>query len=285
LSGNTQVDLDQVLALPAAQRVAGLVAVGRQALANGGANGDLLSAILSAVESGEGSRGERMELGEVLGLLGDPRVLTSKDPAYWVSFSSPDHDFQIGRYPVTNAEYHEFVDAGGYEDSSYWSSEGWEWLQGCENPWPDLAKDERAGPFVVPNQPVVGVSFYEAEAFAKWAGVRLPRRYERVFTVRGPEKRPYPWGEPFGEGNANTKEEVLGRPCAIGLYRQDQTPEGVFDLAGNVAEWILDSADTEQMIHPGAWDRASLASWAKALTTERRAARGTGLGFRLARDV
>jgi formylglycine-generating enzyme required for sulfatase activity len=140
-------------------------------------------------------------------------------------------------------------------------------------------------PFVVPNQPVVGVTWYEADAYARSSGARLPHADERVWVSRGRERRPYPWGSPFGEGNANTREEVLGRPCAVGLYLRDCTPEGVHDLAGNAAEWTADGVGAEKLIHPGAWDQPSMAAWAKALAMVAPDNRWAGLGFRLARDA
>ena len=54
----------------------------------------------------------------------------------------------------------------------------------------------------------------------------------------------------------------------MGLYVDDVTPEGVHDLAGNVAEWTDEKASAEYLLHPGSWDQPSLAAWAKALTTE-----------------
>jgi formylglycine-generating enzyme required for sulfatase activity len=157
-------------------------------------------------------------------------------------------------------------------------------------------------PFIVANQPVVGVTFYEAQAYATAHGARLARTDERVWVVRGEERRPYPWGAPFGEGQANTREEALNRPCAVGLFVGDRTPEGVSDLAGNVAEWTddeeveyvdYDSVEDGQeppvrmfrVIHPGAWDQPSMASWAKAIALKAPESRWTALGFRLARDA
>ena len=78
-----------------------------------------------------------------------------------------------------------------------------------------------------PNQPVVQVTFWEADAYATAHGSRLIRTDERLWVVRGEERRPYPWGAPFGEGHANTREESVGRPCAVGLFVGDQTAGGV----------------------------------------------------------
>jgi formylglycine-generating enzyme required for sulfatase activity len=242
------------------------------------------SALLSLVESGLGSCGDRLSLGEFLARVGDPRIVLPSDEGYWVSVPSERGGVTIGRFQVTNHEFNEFVQQGGYESSSHWSEEGWEWLQGCSDPWHVRASQDTSKPFVVSNQPVVGVTAHEAWAYATYHQARLPRVDERVWVVRGAARRPYPWGSPFGEGNANTVEEVLGRPCAVGLYRGDMTPEGVCDLAGNAGEWTGDRVGSGYLIHPGAWDQPSLAAWAKALTVERPESRWAGLGFRLARD-
>ena len=121
-------------------------------------------------------------------------------------------------------------------------------------------------------------------AYASAHDARLPNFNERMRIVRGSAKRPYPWGEPFGRGNSNTREESLDRPCAVGLYRRDQTPEGVFDLAGNVAEWVGDVVGDERLIAPGAWSQESMSSWAKARAMQAPTCRGFDLGFRLVRD-
>lgn len=245
----------------------------------------LRKVLLAIIASDEGQSRARLSCGALLSVLGDSRLRKAADADYWVTLTLRSGDaFQIGKFPVTNAEFRAWADAGGYEDREAWSDEGWAWLQACEEPWPVIAKREDAEDFVLDNQPVVGVSWFEAEAFAAAHGARLPRWYERVFAVRGLEKRPYPWGSPFGEGNANTKEEVLERTCAVGLYPRDVTPEGVHDLAGNAGEWTAEAAGDEFLLHPGSYDQPSLAAWAKALTTSEPTARWAALGFRLAKD-
>jgi formylglycine-generating enzyme required for sulfatase activity len=136
-----------------------------------------------------------------------------------------------------------------------------------------------------PNQPVVGVNWFEAMAYATTFGARLPYRLERSQIVRGEARRPYPWGEPFGTGRANTREEVVNRTSAVGLFRGDVTPEGVYDLAGNVGEWTLDGTGDKRVYHPGSWRQPSMAAWAKALAIRPPDGRGDDLGFRLVADL
>jgi formylglycine-generating enzyme required for sulfatase activity len=247
----------------------------------------LVDAIVDALAAGQGASRQRLELSEALGHLGDPRLRSPTDEDYWCAVGVPYEDVAVARYPVTNAEYVAWVEAGGYDDKSAWTDAGRAWLASCDNPWHVLAQREDAAPFVVANQPVVGVTWFEASAYARAHDSRLLRTDERVWVTRGEERRPYPWGSPFGEGNANTREECLERPCGVGLFLGDRTPDGVHDLAGNVAEWSGDEpvVGDERLVHPGCWEQPSMAAWAKALIFVRPEARRTSLGFRLGRDV
>ena len=270
--------------LEALSALVGEVDVGELA---GSEAGNLLAAqLVEVIDSGEGSGRDRLVLGELLGHLGDPRLSAPADEDYWVRIPSDlGGEVVVGRFPVTNAEYKAWVDAGGYDDATAWTDEGKAWLDQTDDPWPVQAARDGSAPYIVPNQPVVGVTFFEADAYARAHGARLLNNDERVWVVRGEERRPYPWGSPFGEGHANTREEVLERPCAVGLFVGDRTPEGVCDLAGNVAEWNGDVVGAVRMIHPGAWDQPSMAAWAKAKELNPPDARWAGLGFRLARDA
>jgi formylglycine-generating enzyme required for sulfatase activity len=266
------------------ERLAKLIAKASSALRSKAADPALVRELVSAIEGGTGSGRQRLSLGEILGVLGDPRLRRPSDPAYWVTVDSDLGAVTIGRFPVTNTEYLAFAEGGAYRDRKVWSDEGWAWVQDTTDPWPHHAKQPESAPFVVPNQPVVGVTFWEAQAYATSVGARLPRQDERVWVMRGSERRPYPWGSPFGEGNANTSEEVLGRPAAVGLFLRDRTPDDVHDLAGNVAEWMADEVGDSRIIHPGSWNQPSMAAWAKAVALCAPDMRRADLGFRLAKD-
>jgi formylglycine-generating enzyme required for sulfatase activity len=243
-----------------------------------------VQALLDVVESGTGAGKERLAVGELLGKLGDPRLRLPADDDYWATVKLTGSAVEVGRFLVTIAEWQGFVASGGYTDDSLWDEAGKAWRDGVRRLWPALAAREEVRPLLVPNQPVVGVSWHEATAYARKHDARLLTFDERMQVSRGTGKRPYPWGEPFGRNNANTREEVLGKPCAVGLYRGDRTPEGVCDLAGNVAEWTGDAIDDQVVIHPGSWEQPSMAAWAKARSLEPARTRGADLGFRLARD-
>jgi formylglycine-generating enzyme required for sulfatase activity len=281
-------DLEAASKLANEQQIPLLNRLGQAVLDQGGADplkDRLITLMVARVEDGSGTSRERLRLGEVLGWLGDPRLKTPEEAGYWSTVEHEDGVVDLARFPVTNTEFRAFAQAGGYEDASLWDADGLAWLKSSgARRWVDRAGGEGSAPFVVPNQPVVGVNWFEAKAYATKHQARLPRFDERLWATRGSQKRPYPWGSPFGEGNANTQEEVLGRPCAIGLFVRDATPEGIRDLAGNVAEWNEDGAGGDRWIHPGAWDQPSMAAWAKARFLEPKTSHWPALGFRIARD-
>lgn len=157
--------------------------------------------------------------------------------------------YRIGRYPVTNAEYARFITAGGYHEPEWWTAHGWAYKE--EKGWiqPRLWEDER---YNAPGQPVVGVSWWEAAAYARWltavgrearwlpadAVIRLPTAREWERAARHTDQRRYPWGdaEPTPE-HANYDETGIGRPTPVGCFPAGAAVCGALDLAGNVMEW------------------------------------------------
>lgn len=283
--------LDQLETLPAVERAALLAELGREVVDHSGSDlpddkrQKVVQTMVDILQRGDGSSRDRFAIGAALGHLGDPRLRLPSDEAYWSRAETEDGPLLLGKFMVTNREFRAFDTDGGYERDDLWTPEGLAWRADTESTWPALAARSDAGPFIIDNQPVVGVTWHEAMAFARWAKARLPLFEERLAVVRGTEKRPYPWGSPFGEGNANTKEEVLNQPCAVGLYLRDRSPEGVYDLAGNVGEWCADGVGDQRWVHPGAWDQPSMAAWAKARVLQPPADWSAALGFRLARDL
>jgi len=163
-------------------------------------------------------------------------------------------DFYIAKYPVTNARYAAYMAAEGYSNKVYWSSEGWEWLQRPDYAEPRYWKLEH---FNRADQPVVGVSYYEAEAYCRWAGLRLPAEQEWEKTARGIDGRIYPWSNQWQEGRCNSKEAGLGHTTPVHQHRGGASPYGAMDMAGNVWEWISASYEAERayrVLHGGSWN-------------------------------
>ncbi len=188
------------------------------------------------------------DAGEILGRLGDPRRdLRDFVPVEGSTYKFKERGetkvaaFAIGRYPVTNAWYAEFMAAGGYEEERYWSVEGRKWLKHTGTRHPRYWHDRK---WNCPNAPVVGVCWYEADAFCRWLtetrgdGVyRLPDEDQWEAAAAGREGREYPWGGKWQDGICNTEESKIGRTSAVGIFRGSDTPQGVGDIAGNVWEW------------------------------------------------
>jgi iron(II)-dependent oxidoreductase len=157
--------------------------------------------------------------------------------------------FEIDRSPVTNGDYMTFMAAGGYDDSRLWSEPGLEWLRssGARAPhhwkrqagvWTERMMDRERE--VDPHRPVCHVCYYEAEAFARWAGKRLPteREWEVAATWHPVEARhAYPWGnEPPDRTRANL-DQLAFDTAPIGAYPTNVSPLGCYGLIGDVWEW------------------------------------------------
>jgi formylglycine-generating enzyme required for sulfatase activity len=147
-------------------------------------------------------------------------------PAFWIDV-----------YPVTNARFARFLAAHGYEEPSWWSPEGWEWRQRRRIRRP--LQWEEAG-WDGADQPVAGVSWYEADAFARWAGRRLPTDAEWEKAARGLDGRRYPWGNDWPTPAVANFDLLHGRTTPVGLFPAGVSPFGCHDMAGNVNNWTGD---------------------------------------------
>jgi hypothetical protein len=173
----------------------------------------------------------------------------------------PGAGFRIGKYPVTNHQHRRFIDDGGYRPAAdggrnrWWSEAGWklrEQYDWTEPRYRDLHYSNRS------TQPVVGVSWYEAEAYCnylteRWRGegkitadeqVRLPTRAEWEQAARHGATAPadeavdYPWRGPFETWRANTEESNLIQTTPVHMYPDRRTAGGVWDMSGNVWECV-----------------------------------------------
>jgi formylglycine-generating enzyme required for sulfatase activity len=206
---------------------------------------------------------ERFEAGEIVGILGDPRIKadnmvlvkggkfmrgSSEDDADADSDEKPQRkiyldDFMIGKYQVTNEEFKEFIDDGGYDKEEFWAKEGWQWREENRIYEPEYWHDRK---WNAANFPVVGISWYEAEAYANWLSettghqYRLPTEAEWEKAARGTDGFKYPWGDEFDKNLCNSDESGLNRTSPVGIFSKGKSPYGCFDMAGNVWEWCSD---------------------------------------------
>ena len=264
----------------------------------------------------------RFEAGEIAGSLGDVRLRKDnmiKIPAgeflrgsnVYRENEKPERkiyldEFMIGKYPVTNQEYRRFVDAGGYENKEYWTPEGWRWREEEKIIEPEYLHDRK---WNGGNFPVVGVSWYEAVAYACWLAkemgkpYRLPTEAEWEKAARGTKGLIYPWGNEFDKNKCNYRETRLGRTSPVGIFPGGESPYGCVDMAGNVWEWCLDWFGDEyykdspdrspkgpdngsyRVVRGGSWGRDAASCRASFRYYDDPAARWLYRGFRLARSL
>ena len=184
----------------------------------------------------------------VLGVdaVSEPYSLDNERPAHLVDVPG----FRIGRVPVTNGEWRQFVDDGGYDNPRWWSDRGWAHRQeaGLRAPqfWNDgdlAGTRTRFGHVedIPADEPVQHVTYFEAEAYAAWAGARLPTEIEWekacAWDPAAGTRRRYPWGasEPTTH-LANLGGDAL-RPAAVGAYPAGASAYGAEQMLGDVWEW------------------------------------------------
>lgn len=225
--------------------------------------GPSLAELAERVENGRLPFEERYAAGLLLGLCGDPRI-DPRDPPMadvpageyliglpaadlddvvrefagygvrpeWIRKEMPQHrvrltGFRIGRYPVTNREYRDFLTATGHPR--------------VPSSWPIGSQGPGGG-----NLPVFGISPEDADAYARWLSAvtgrsfRLPTEAEWEVAASGGDGRAYPWGEDFLPDRANTLEAGILAPTPVGLFPDGRSPVGCFDMAGNVEEYVAD---------------------------------------------
>lgn len=176
-----------------------------------------------AKPTGEAPEGMALIKGGKFKMGDDDGEDASEKPAHEVEVAS----FYIDRNEVTNADYAKFVKA-----TSHKAPENW---RGGNYP-------EGEGDY-----PVANVTWEDAAAYAKWAGKRLPTEIEWEFAARGTEGRKYPWGNDFDQEKLNSEESGNKQAKSVADFPDGATPEKVYNLAGNVAEWTA----SDDSLYPG----------------------------------
>lgn len=188
----------------------------------------------------------------IMGTLGGP---SNEQPQHTVYLDA----YYIDKFEVTNAEYQLFIDGGGYTTQAFWSSAGWTWKTGNGVAEPAYwGNDSYRSGSGWPSFPVIGISWYEAEAYANFAGKRLPTEAEWEKAARGTDARLYPWGATIDASRANYAgsgdpyESGSAQITPVGFYdgrlfpnpvfqtTDSPSPYGCYDVAGNAWEWIKD---------------------------------------------
>lgn len=251
----------------------------------------------------------------VRGTSTDPWALDNERPAHRVELPS----FRLDRVPVTNKMFAGFVEAGGYADPRLWTGAGWAHLQAAGRRAPMTWRPDGAGGWtrtrfgdvepVEPDAPVEHVCWYEADAYARWAGRRLPTEaeWEKAcgWDPVGQRLRRYPWGDNDPTPALANLGQRASRPAPVGAYPAGASAYGVEQLVGDVWEWTSSGFDAwpgtrafpyreySQVFYGGAYRVLRGGSWATDPTAVRTTFRNWDLpvrrqifsGFRTAADV
>jgi formylglycine-generating enzyme required for sulfatase activity len=219
--------------------------------------------LLDIIQHKHSELAERVAAGNLLALIGDPRITTLNPTMVnisgsqvtiglkleavadvlvrfsklglnesWIHKECPEHsvkllDYRIGKYPVTNMEYRDFL---------------------VESHYPELPSSWMFGRFPMEraNHPVYTLSADACAAYTLWLSAqtgrsfRLPSEAEWEYVAAGPKGLEFPWGDDFDETLANTCETGLFDTTPVGIFSGGQSCFGVFDLAGNVEEYVAD---------------------------------------------
>ncbi len=180
-------------------------------------------------------------------------------------------DFSMSKFLITNGQFGQFISDGGYAERNYWTTNGWAWKGRIAQPayWTNAK-------FNGPDQPVVGVSWYEAVAFCNWrsakegltpaydssgradptaSGYRLPTEVQWEYAAAkgapGESRRIYPWGDKWDSAFAVCQVKPPGalKTANVGSKSPGgDTPQGLADMAGNVWEWCSDNEEGDATI-------------------------------------
>ena len=234
---------------------------------------DVVNGLIWIAEHQLAGLNDRFKAVSVLGELGDPRlgaVITVPGSDFYFAANEQRQSlflerFEIDRLPVTNTQFTDFIESGGYRTREYWSEEGWSFIQSEEIEKPRFWDDPL---WNRPNYPVVGVSWHEAQAYARWAGGALPIEAQWAkaagWDAEKGRTRKWPWGDEMLPLQANASDTKIDSTSPVGLFPGGASPCGALDMAGNVWEWCAGSY----------WDTDDRAANGSAATAQAKALRG-----------
>lgn len=234
-------------------------------------------------------------------------------PFAWIDI--PDKGFTVAKYPVTNAQFTKFIEAGGYSERRWWTDAGWEAkLKGWEWDRKRSKVSETGHPWVQPldwssdkensgKHPVVGVSWYECIAFCNWLSdssgetITLLTEDQWQYAAQGDDGRGYTWGKEWDGTCCNSSvfpSDSHGTTPVQQYEGKGDSPFGVVDMIGNVWENCLTDYDTNtndsttnaqiRVLRGGSWTEENKGSFRCDLRMgQRSVVRIYDVGFRLAR--
>lgn len=171
----------------------------------------------------------------------DPFGYDNERPSHRVQVA----DFELMQWPVNCFQWAQFIESGGYRDRKIWSDGGWRWRSAndIERPHYWLVDEAPAtySPFgkryLLQDEPVTAISWYEAEAYCRWSGSRMPTEEEWEFVARGPRASTFPFGENAPTSRQATFALHSWRPATPSELPDGVNPLDIGALAGGVWEW------------------------------------------------
>ena len=196
-------------------------------------------------------RDDDMILLQTAGFCRGSSEFANEGPVRFVRLSP----YWIDRFPVTNAQFGAFIAAGGYDDRSLWTQNGWDFIKANNIRQPNYWNHPH---WNGPTMPVTGTSWWEALAYARFVGKTLPTEAQWEYAA-GFGGRNYPWGDGAPTlAHANYAPgcepgELNRRAMPVDHYALNVAPSGCRDMAGNMGEWCLDNASPDY-----AWDETGI---------------------------
>ncbi|MEZ0327078.1 MAG: SUMF1/EgtB/PvdO family nonheme iron enzyme [Fimbriimonas sp.] len=188
---------------------------------------------------------------EFLDIPGGHHLMGSEDP-YSYDNERPIHEvhiqpFLLAKTPVTAFQWSRFMADGGYHRPELWSHEGWRWRTHENVEAPEYWVSQENGQWAQygmsgvramhPDEPATCLSWFEADAFARWSEARLPTEDEWEYAASGLVERIYPWGDTAPSATMANHGRIAGGPMPVDTCSKGASPFGALDMAGNCWEW------------------------------------------------